>query len=217
MVQCHLRPVRGGRSELRDWLVGGNRGCGSGVVLQVLGVLHRLWCGRSWLLKGGGDSQAGGGLEGRVGEGRWREGRRQGWSWRLGLVAQVRQVQGGASGHVREGEALRVCRDRREGKWCRTTNQGGSGAVKPNARLAVAAWSWRHAGVAERNGVGIGGFIVTCSDWGHLQGLSHVVQQGRRRHLVREVWITRSYNVRESLVQRRVWGDCLRQGVIGVG
>lgn len=81
-------------------------------------VLRRLWHGRSWLGEGRGDSQAGRGLEGRVGEGGRREGRRQGGSWRLGLVGQVGEVQGGTAGggHVREGEALRVCGDGRVGK-----------------------------------------------------------------------------------------------------
>lgn len=53
---------------------------------------------------------------------------------------------------------------------------------------------------------------MSCSNWGHLQ-----VQKGRRRHLVREVRLTRSYNFRESVVHRRVRGDRLRHGVIGVG
>lgn len=98
--------------------------------------------------------------------------------------------------------------------------------MKANGRLALAAWcrsesggsmSRRHAGIAEWHGVWMGDFTVSCSDWGHLWGLSHVVQQGRRRHLVREVRLTRSYNFRESLIHRRVWGDCLRHGMIGVG
>lgn len=81
-------------------------------------VLRRLWCGRSGLGEGGGDSQAGRGLEGRVGEGGRREGRRQGGSWHLGLVAQVGEVQGSTAGggHGGEGEALRMCGDGREGK-----------------------------------------------------------------------------------------------------
>lgn len=63
----------------------------------------------------------------------------------------------------------------------------------------------------------MGGFTVTSSDWGHLKWRNHVVQQGRHRHLVRKVWLTRSYNFRESLVHGRVRGDRLCHGVIGVG
>ena len=218
VVQHHLRAVGGVMIELRDgtyfhWRVWRGSGGGSGVIGHILRVGCWWQRGRR-LLEGGG--QAGGGLERRVRKGgRWvseggvREGSSEGRS--LGLVAQIREVQGrvGRAGrYIWKRQILHVWGDGGEGKRCWSSVRG-EGAMHDGSWLVLVSgnWSKRNIWINKRCWALITRCVIS----------TRLGEQRLSQYLALETWLTGGGRGRKRGVRRCVRADYLRDGVIGVG